>query len=32
MFVTGLGPFQLVFLYLFLQTLFRTLIHEEIIL
>ncbi len=31
MFLTGLGSFQFVFLYRFLQTLFRTLIHEEII-
>jgi len=31
MFLTGLGSFQFVFFYRFLQTLFRTLIHEEII-
>jgi hypothetical protein len=31
MFLTGLGSFQFVFLYRFLQTLFCTLIHEEII-
>src|SRR5882672_7687040 len=30
-FLTGLGTFQSAFLYRFLQTLFRTLIHEEII-
>ena len=31
MFLTGFGPFQFVFLYRFLQTLFGSLIHEEII-